>query len=347
MNIIEFKDVNKIYPNGTRALQDVTFSVEPGEFVFVIGESGAGKSTIVKLLTCEERPSQGLVILDGQDVSELPDKYVPFLRRKVGMIFQDFRLIASRTVAENVAYAMEVTGASPKEIKRRVPLVLSVVGLKNKADVFPAQLSGGEGQRVGIARALVNNPRLILADEPTGNLDPVNGEAIMALLERINRNGTTIIACTHDQNLVNKMQKRVLQLEKGELSRDEYCGNYYCLSADDDIMPIEEKVEYNYNSEADETAYVSNENEDDLQFNHKLDLLSNEKGNLLDSLKQDSESRRTRTSSFNRTKEMKEILRRIDERVQQREALRKQNEIKKAQKNRDNPENNIMEPEEL
>lgn len=347
MSIIEFKNVNKIFPNGTRALYDISFSVEPGEFVFVIGESGAGKSTIVKLLTCEERPSQGEVILDGQDVSELPDRYVPFLRRKVGMIFQDFRLISSRTVAENVAYAMEVTGASPKEIKRRVPLVLSVVGLKNKADVYPAQLSGGEGQRVSIARALVNNPRLILADEPTGNLDPVNGEAIMALLERINRNGTTIIACTHDQNLVNKMQKRVLQLDKGALTRDEYCGNYYCFSTDEDISPIEESFEITQNFKSDNEECFVELKEDSWQDNQKLSSSHNDKARLLDSLKQDSESRRTRTSSFDRAEEMKEILRRIDERVQQREALHKQNETAAAQKTRDDFEGNSIDPEEF
>ncbi len=339
MNMIEFVDVDKIYPNGTRALHNVSFSVESGEFVFVIGESGAGKSTIVKLLTCEEHPSHGSVILGGQDVSELPDKYVPFLRRKIGMIFQDFRLISSRTVAENVAYAMEVTGASPKEIMRRVPLVLSVVGLKNKADVYPAQLSGGEGQRVGIARALVNNPRLILADEPTGNLDPVNGEAIMALLERINRNGTTIIACTHDQNLVNKMQKRVLQLEKGTVTRDEYCGNYYCVSTEKELSPIEDKTEFAQDFEADEAEAFAEFNESTKQ--------TTDRTSLLDSLVQDSESRRTRYSSLNRTEEMKEILKKIDERVKQREAMRRQEEMLSYHEALDGSEENAIESGEF
>jgi cell division transport system ATP-binding protein len=339
MNMIEFKDVNKIYPNGTRALHDISFSVESGEFVFVIGESGAGKSTIVKLLTCEERPSHGSVILGGQEVTELPDKYVPFLRRKIGMIFQDFRLIPSRTVAENVAYAMEVTGASPKEIKRRVPLVLSVVGLKNKADVYPAQLSGGEGQRVGIARALVNNPRLILADEPTGNLDPVNGEAIMALLERINRNGTTIIACTHDQNLVNKMQKRVLQLEKGRITRDEYCGNYYCASTDSEVTSIEHSSASVSDFEADETEAFA-------EFSESTPP-STERINLLDSLAQDLENRRKRYSSLNRTEEMKEILKKIDERVKQREAMRRQDEVLSSHEAQDSSEGNKIEPGEF
>ncbi|NLC40199.1 MAG: cell division ATP-binding protein FtsE [Clostridiaceae bacterium] len=337
--MIEFIDVEKIYPNGTRALHDVSFSVESGEFVFVIGESGAGKSTIVKLLTCEEHPSHGSVILGGQDVSELPDKYVPFLRRKVGMIFQDFRLISSRTVAENVAYAMEVTGASPKEIMRRVPLVLSVVGLKNKADVYPAQLSGGEGQRVGIARALVNNPRLILADEPTGNLDPVNGEAIMALLERINRNGTTIIACTHDQNLVNKMQKRVLQLEKGTITRDEYCGNYYCVSTEKELSHIEDKAEFAQDFEAGEAEAFA-------EFNESTKRTA-DRTSLLDSLVQDSENRRTRYSSLDRTEEMKEILKKIDERVKQREAMRRQEEMLSYHEASDGSEENTIESGEF
>ncbi len=339
MKMIEFKDVNKIYPNGTRALHDISFSVESGEFVFVIGESGAGKSTIVKLLTCEEQPSHGSVTVGGQEVSGLPDKYVPFLRRKIGMIFQDFRLIPSRTVAENVAYAMEVTGASAKEIMRRVPLVLSVVGLKNKADVYPAQLSGGEGQRVGIARALVNNPRLILADEPTGNLDPVNGEAIMALLERINRNGTTIIACTHDQNLVNKMQKRVLQLEKGTITRDEYCGNYYCVSTDRELNYIGDNSESVSDFPADEAeAFV--------EFSESTSQTT-DRTNLLDSLLQDSESRRKRYSALNRTEEMKEILKKIDERVKQREAMRSQNEMLSSREAQDSSAGNKKDPGEF
>ena len=267
------------------------------------------------------------------------DKYVPFLRRKIGMIFQDFRLIPSRTVAENVAYAMEVTGASAKEIMRRVPLVLSVVGLKNKADVYPAQLSGGEGQRVGIARALVNNPRLILADEPTGNLDPVNGEAIMALLERINRNGTTIIACTHDQNLVNKMQKRVLQLEKGTITRDEYCGNYYCVSTDRELNYIGDNSESVSDFPADEAeAFV--------EFSESTSQTT-DRTNLLDSLLQDSESRRKRYSALNRTEEMKEILKKIDERVKQREAMRSQNEMLSSREAQDSSAGNKKDPGEF
>lgn len=220
--MIEFLDVSKKYDGDVHALHHVSFNIEAGEFVFLIGESGAGKSTMIKLLTCEERPSSGTVVLDNFDVSRMKRKLVPFLRRKIGLIFQDFRLIESKTVFENVAFAMEIVGAPYDLIQRRVPIVLSVVGLRHKTEAYPYQLSGGEAQRVGVARAMVNNPRLILADEPTGNLDRSNGEAIMALLDEINRAGTTIIACTHDLEMVKKMNKRVLELSKGVLTRDEY-----------------------------------------------------------------------------------------------------------------------------
>lgn len=220
--MIEFRNVGKNYNQQTHALNNVSFTVEAGEFIFLIGESGAGKSTMIKLLTCEERPTYGTVVLDQFDISRMKQRLVPFLRRKIGMIFQDFRLIESKTVFENVAFAMEIVGAPKKLIKRRVPMVLSVVGLRNKADAYPAELSGGEAQRVGIARAMVNNPRLILADEPTGNLDTANSEAIMALLDEINRAGTTVIACTHDVAMVERMNKRVIELKQGRIVRDEY-----------------------------------------------------------------------------------------------------------------------------
>ena len=224
--IIELKDIVKVYNTGVSALDHVSFNVRPGEFIFVIGESGAGKSTLIKLLTCEEKANAGKIFLDGFDLSRLPRKFVPFLRRKIGMIFQDFRLIEGKTVYENVAFAMEIIGSKPAAIKRRVPLALTQVGLRNKAEVYPNQLSGGEAQRLGIARAIVNNPSLILADEPTGNLDPDNGEAIMALLECINREGTTVIACTHDKALVDRMGKRVLEFLDGKLVRDESHSTY-------------------------------------------------------------------------------------------------------------------------
>lgn len=227
MAYIEFQNVSKTYPNGTLALHDVSFTIEEGEFVFLIGESGAGKSTVFRLLTREEDPSQGRVFLDNFDIGKLDTRRVPFLRRKIGMIFQDFRLIDSLTVGENVALAMEIIGESPRKIRQRVPLVLSVVGLRRKINDYPTELSGGEQQRVCIARALVNRPRLIIADEPTGDLDPVNGEAIMALLERINKeNGTTVITCTHDRDIVDRMNKRVIEICNGLLVRDDARGFY-------------------------------------------------------------------------------------------------------------------------
>ena len=232
MGYIEFQHVSKTYPNGTLALHDVSFSIEEGEFAFLIGESGAGKSTVFRLLTREEDPSQGQVFLDGCDLASLKGNQVPFLRRGIGMIFQDFRLIDSLTVGENVALAMEIIGESPRKVRQRVPLVLSVVALTIKKNDYPTELSGGEQQRVCIARALVNRPRLIIADEPTGDLDPVNGEAIMALLDRINReNGTTVITCTHDREIVDRMNKRVIEICDGLLVRDDARG-YYVLESE-------------------------------------------------------------------------------------------------------------------
>lgn len=246
--MIEFIDVSKFYPNKVHALNKVNFRIDAGEFVFLIGESGAGKSTTIKLLTCEERPSRGTVVLDNFDVSRMKRKYVPFLRRKIGLIFQDFRLIESKTVFENVAFAMEIVGASQDLITRRVPIVLSVVGLREKADAYPNQLSGGEAQRVGVARAMVNNPRLILADEPTGNLDRKNGEAIMALLADINAAGTTVIACTHDLEVVRKMNKRVIELKEGRVIRDEYlqpvCDIHSAPQISEDLHKLMDDTQY-------------------------------------------------------------------------------------------------------
>lgn len=220
--MIEFRNVGKDYNRQIHALHHINFSIDAGEFVFLIGESGAGKSTVIKLLTCKESPTYGTVVLDNFDISRMKRKLTPFLRRKIGMIFQDFRLIESKTVYENVAFAMEIVGAPQHLIERRVPIVLSLVGLRGKSEAYPQELSGGEAQRVGIARAMVNNPRLILADEPTGNLDQANGEAIMALLDEINRAGTTVIACTHDVAMVERMNKRVIELKEGRIIRDEF-----------------------------------------------------------------------------------------------------------------------------
>ena len=224
--MIEFRRVSKVYPSGSTALRNVTFKINDGEFVFIIGRSGAGKSTLIKLLTCEERPNSGQVLIDQFDVGRIRRSLVPYLRRNIGMVFQDFRLINTKTVFENVAFAMEIVGSSPRLIRRRVPIVLSIVGLRDKASARPGELSGGEQQRVAIARAMVNNPKLILADEPTGNLDPTNSEAVMALLEEINRSGTTVIICTHDHSLVDRMKKRVVEIDDGNMVRDDCSGSY-------------------------------------------------------------------------------------------------------------------------
>ncbi|HEY5466731.1 MAG TPA: cell division ATP-binding protein FtsE [Clostridia bacterium] len=225
--MIEFRDVCMTYlSNGTEALRNVSFSIERGEFVFIIGESGSGKSTMIKLLTCEERPTTGKVLINGRDVSRIRRHLLPYLRRRIGMVFQDFRLIPTKTVSENVAFAMEIIGESRRSIQRSVPIVLSVVGLRDKAAARPSELSGGEQQRVAIARAMINNPVLILADEPTGNLDPANSESIMALLNEINAAGTTVIICTHDRTIVDRMDKRVVEIRNGSLIRDELHGQY-------------------------------------------------------------------------------------------------------------------------
>lgn len=235
--MIEFNNVSMTYQTGTAALKDVTFSIQDGEFVFIIGRSGAGKSTLIKLLTCEEKPSAGQVLIDDFDISRIRRSLVPYLRRNIGMIFQDFRLIYTKTVFENVAFAMEIVGCSRKSIARRVPIVLSIVGLRDKSSARPRELSGGEQQRVAIARAMVNNPMLILADEPTGNLDPTNSEAVMALLEEINRSGTTVVICTHDRELVDRMKKRVVEIEDGYLVRDDTEGVYTHKRAPSHINP--------------------------------------------------------------------------------------------------------------
>lgn len=211
---------------GPLALQSVSFHVDAGEFVFVIGASGSGKSTLVKLLTCEEEAQKGEIVVGGVSLKRIKRRAIPYVRRNIGMIFQDFRLIESKTVFENVAFAMEIVGASRKQISRQVPIVLSTVGLRSKAMSRPSELSGGEQQRVAIARAIVNNPELVLADEPTGNLDPETGEQIMALLREINRDGTTVIVCTHDHDLVDKMKQRVIEIRDGRVIRDEKQAGY-------------------------------------------------------------------------------------------------------------------------
>ena len=218
--MIRLKEVEMIYENGTHALKDVSFQIDDGEFVFLVGPSGSGKSTIIKLLTGEIRPTKGRIMLNGYSLGRIAPRQIPYMRRTVGVIFQDFRLIDKKTVFENLALAMYAVGAKPREIQSRIPYVLELVGLKSKEDCYPDQLSGGEQQRVAIARALVNNPTTIVADEPTGNLDPARSLEIMTLLERINALGTTVIVVTHERDLVNHFNKRVLLLNEGRISSD-------------------------------------------------------------------------------------------------------------------------------
>ena len=218
--MIEFRNVTKIYNNGTEALHNVNLKVEKGEFVFIVGSSGAGKSTFLKLITCEERPNSGQIIVDGTDVSRLRKGKIPYVRRKMGMVFQDFRLIDHMTVYDNVAFAMRVVGAPSSSIKKRVPYILSLVGLQHKAKHYPTELSGGERQRVGLARALVNNPSMIIADEPTGNIDPALSFEIVDLLSEINRRGTTVLMVTHEHSLVKHFHKRIIQIHSGEIVAD-------------------------------------------------------------------------------------------------------------------------------
>lgn len=222
--MIKFNNVRKTYKNSganaKEALRGVSFLIDDGEFVFIIGKSGSGKSTLLKCMNCEERPSGGTITIDGFPISDMSRALVPVLRRQVGMIFQDFRLIETKTVAENISFAGEMMGLSRKSLHQKVQLVLNIVGLKDKSDAYPQQLSGGEQQRIAIARAMLNNPKLIIADEPTGNLDPETSENIMGLLLDINRSGTTVIVCTHDANLVDRMKKRVIEIEDGIVVRD-------------------------------------------------------------------------------------------------------------------------------
>ena len=224
--MIELTNVVKTYDIGTKALRGVSMKIEDGEFVFLVGPSGSGKSTIIKLLTAELAPTDGCVNVNGFQLEKIRSRAIPYLRRTLGVIFQDFRLIEKKTVYDNVAFAMRVIGASEKEIKKRVPYVLELVGLENKGRRLPNELSGGEQQRVAIARALVNNPSVIIADEPTGNLDPARSLEIMMLLEQINALGTTVMVVTHEKELVNRFTKRVVAINEGLIISDGMDGYY-------------------------------------------------------------------------------------------------------------------------
>jgi cell division transport system ATP-binding protein len=224
--VVEFRGVSKRYPNGTLALSNINLRVNRGEFTFLVGQSGSGKSTLMKLLLKEEDPSEGEVYVNNNDVTNMKRENVPYLRRNLGIIFQDFRLLPNKTVYENVAFAMHIIEAIPREIRRQVPMALALVGLSRKANVYPDQLSGGEQQRVAVARAIVNSPSLLIADEPTGNLDPENSWEIVKLLNEIHQRGTTVIVATHERAIVDTMKKRVVTIEKGHIVRDQQKGVY-------------------------------------------------------------------------------------------------------------------------
>ena len=224
--MIFFDDVCKTYQTGTEAVKHTTLHIEKGEFAFIVGPSGCGKSTLMKMLLKEVEPTSGNIYINSKDITQISKKQVPYLRRKMGIVFQDFRLLPDKTVYENVAYAMRVIEANPKMIKKQVPNVLALVGLLKKAKMYPDELSGGEQQRVAVARAIVNNPMMLIADEPTGNLDPETAWEIMSLLNDINRRGTTVVVATHAKEIVDKMQKRVIAIENGTVRSDIKKGVY-------------------------------------------------------------------------------------------------------------------------
>ncbi|HCA34249.1 MAG TPA: cell division ATP-binding protein FtsE [Lachnospiraceae bacterium] len=224
--MIELNHVTKIYEGNVTGVDDVNLRINDGEFVFIVGESGSGKSTLLRLLMRELKPTEGSIIIDGKDITKLRRGKVAALRRNMGIVFQDYRLLPKRTVYENVAFALEVIEVSQRKIRRSVPAALNLVGLSHKSKSMPNEISGGEQQRTAIARAIVNNPSIVIADEPTGNLDPRNSEEIMEVLEAINRRGTTVIVATHDKDIVNEMQKRVIHLVRGVVVRDSETGGY-------------------------------------------------------------------------------------------------------------------------
>ena len=224
--MIKMLNVSKKYNNGVVAVSNMNLHIKRGDFIFLVGPSGAGKSTFIKMLLKEENATTGKVVVDDVDITKLHRRKIPELRRKIGVVFQDFRLLPNKTVYENIAFAMEITEAKPRDIRKHVPMVLSIVGLADKQKMYPDQLSGGEQQRVSIARAIINNPPILIADEPTGNLDPETSRDIMKLLLQINKRGTTVLMATHDREIVDLMKQRVIAVEKGRVVRDEVGGKY-------------------------------------------------------------------------------------------------------------------------
>lgn len=224
--MIHLQNVSKVYSNGAVGLRDVSLTIEKGEFVFITGNSGSGKSTFLKLLLKEIEPDHGKIIINNKEITKLKRKQVPYLRRDLGIVFQDFRLLPNKTVYENVAFAMQIVGASSREIRKNVPMVLGLVGLARKARCYPNELSGGEQQRTALARAIVNNNPILIADEPTGNLDPATSWEIMNCLQDINKRGVTIIMATHEREIVNALKKRVIEISEGQISKDVYEGGY-------------------------------------------------------------------------------------------------------------------------
>ena len=240
--MIQFFNVSKIYTGEVKvtALRDVNITIDKGEFIFLVGPSGAGKSTLTKLIIREETATVGQILMDGKNLARMKQREIPFYRRKIGFVFQDFRLLMTRTVYENIAFAAEAVELSGAQIRQRLPMVLEMLGLEDKRNAYPHQLSGGQQQRLGIARAMVNNPAMIIADEPTGNLDPETSSEIMAIFQAINRRGTTVLIATHDKAMVDKLRKRVIQLRDGAVVRDEQSGGYSAVVWDDkDGGPLE------------------------------------------------------------------------------------------------------------
>jgi cell division transport system ATP-binding protein len=249
--VVEFRGVSKVYDSGDVGVEDATFRIDRGEFVFLVGSTGSGKSTLMRLLIKEADPSAGVIRVSGRDLADIDRKRVPHYRRNIGVVFQDFKLLPNRTVYDNVAYALQVTGGTRREIREKVPDILRLTGLSTKLHNYPDQLSGGEQQRVSVARAFVNHPPLLLADEPTGNLDPETSIGIMQLLYRINKAGTTVLVATHDSHMVDRMRRRVIELQSGRIVRDEATGLYRpadqntaefgALLRGDDGMPLQRR----------------------------------------------------------------------------------------------------------